>query len=379
MLRSRRYCALFLCCLCPLAGRGQSAGATSGAPTVVQPAPASAPAAPAAPASPAADTAIPASGGGIHLDIVVTDRSGKPVSGLTASDFTLLDNNQPSRIVTFRAYDASANSADLPAQVIILFDTVNTDFAEVSYTRQQVENYLRRNDGHLAQPVSIAWLTDDGIQPQGPPTLDGNALAASLQSAEGRLRSLTRAAGAYGAVERMQLSARMLDGVLRQELNIRGRKLLIWAGPGWPMLDSPNITLSNKGQQGLFSEIVEISTLAREAHVDVYSISQGMPGNNTFLYQSFLKGVKKVSQANIPNLGLKVLAVQSGGLVLPPSNDVAGALDTCVRDAGAYYSVSFEPPPADGPDEYHKLDVRLDKPGLVARTNTGYYDEPAGR
>jgi hypothetical protein len=65
--------------------------------------------------------------------------------------------------------------------------------------------------------------------------------------------------------------------------------------------------------------------------------------------------------------------------VLSPTNDLGGSLETCIRDAGTYYSVTFEPPPADGPDQYHKLDVRLDKPGLTARTNTGYYDEPAGR
>ena len=44
-----------------------------------------------------------------------------------------------------------------------------------------------------------------------------------------------------------------------------------------------------------------------------------------------------------------------------------------------FYSVSFDPPPADGPNEYHKLEVRIDKPGLSARTNTGYYDQSAGR
>ncbi len=381
MPRSLRFCALLLGFLFPLAGQNQATPgqATPGQATPVQPAPASTPPAPSAPAPPAMDAANPASDAGIHLNIVVTDHSGKPVSGLTAADFTLLDNNQPAKIASFHAYDASTDPPDPPVEALVLFDTVNTDFNEVSYTRQQVENYLRRNGGHLAQPVALAWLTNDGVEPQGPATLDGNALADALQSADSRLRTISRSAGAYGAIERMELSSRMLEGIVRQEVNLPGRKLLIWAGPGWPMLDSNNINMSYKGQQQLFGEIVQLSTLMREAQVDLYSISQGMPGADTFLYQSFLKGVKKAGQANPPNLGLKVIAVQSGGLVLPPTNDVASALDTCIRDAGSFYSVSFEPPPADGPDQYHKLDVRVDKPGLIARTNTGYYDEPAGR
>jgi hypothetical protein len=28
-------------------------------------------------------------------------------------------------------------------------------------------------------------------------------------------------------------------------------------------------------------------------------------------------------------------------------------------------------------DEYHELEVKVDKPGMKARTNTGYYAEPA--
>jgi VWFA-related protein len=315
----------------------------------------------------------------MRLNVVVTDHSGKPVPGLTATDFTLLDNNQPAKITSFAAYGPTVTPDDPPVQVIVLFDTVNTDFSAVSYTRQQVESFLRRNGGNLAFFTSLAWLTNTNIEFQGPPTQDGNALAAALDASESRLRTITNSAGAYGAIERFDISSRLLDSLVRKETEIPGRKLLVWASPGWPLLDGPNINLSSKGQQQLFSEIVQLSTLLRQAQMDVYSISQGMPDGGTFLYQSFLKGVKKPAQVNIPNLALKVLAVQSGGLVLPPSNDVASSLGTCVQDGTVYYSITFDPPPADGPDQYHKLDVHLDRPGLTARTNTGYYDEPRGR
>lgn len=367
------FVLLMVCTMAPLAGRAQSASAPN-APTAVNPAPASAPAAPSAPSIP--NPAEPS--GNIHLNIVVTDHAGKPVSGLTASDFSLLDNGQPSKILSFAGYDEAAKP-EHPVQVVILFDTVNTDFNTVSYTRQQVSNYLRRNGGRLAHPVTLAWITNTNIEPQGPPTLDGNALANALDAATGRLRTISAAAGAYGAIERMELSSKLLDTLARVDFKIPGRKLMIWAGPGWPMLDGPNINISPKGQQAIFGEIVELSTLLREAQIGLYSVSQGMPGPDTFLYESFLKGVKKTTQAQIPNLGLKVVAVQSGGLALAPTNDVSSSIDTCIREAATYYSVSFAPPRADGPNEYHKLEVRVDKPGLVARTNTGYYNQPAGR
>ena len=41
-----------------------------------------------------------------------------------------------------------------------------------------------------------------------------------------------------------------------------------------------------------------------------------------------------------------------------------------------FYTLSFDPPYAAQPDEYHGLKVQIGAPGLSARTNTGYYDQP---
>ena len=329
-------------------------------------------------ARPAADAAAAPGNNAIQLDVVVTDKSGKPVSGLTAADFTLLDNDQPGKILSFHAYDGAAQQPDTPVEAIVLFDTVNTDFTEVSYARQQVGNLLRQNGGHLAEPTAIYWLMNDGVQGQTEPTQDGNALAAQLDAAESRLRTVTRSAGAYGAIERFQFSVQMLAQIAQNEATKPGRKLLIWAGPGWPMLDAPGIDVPAKTQQALFGDIVELSTLLREGQIDLYSVSQGMPGIGTFGYESFLKGVKKANKTAPANLSLKVIAVQSGGVVVPPSNDVASSIDACLRDANVFYTLTFEPPPADGPNQYHELKVKIDRPGLTARTNTGYYDQPLG-
>jgi len=322
---------------------------------------------------------VPASPQGnenITLIVMVTDKSGHPVPGLAQSDFTLLDNNHPAGVVAFHAFDGTAQAPDPPTEAIILFDTVNTGFEQVSYARQQVQNFLLQNGGHLPVPMAVYWFTNQGVEGSSESTSDGNALAAQLEATEGHLRSINRSAGAYGAIELFQLSTRMLTVIAGNEAKKPGRKLIIWAGPGWPMLDSPGINYSMKTQKSLFGQIVELSTVLREGHIALYSVSQGMPGEATFMYQSYLKGVKKVNQVSPPDLSLKVIAVQSGGLVVSPSNDLAASISTCMQDANVFYTLTFKPPPADGPNEYHELKVKLDKPGLTARTNTGYYNQP---
>jgi hypothetical protein len=93
-------------------------------------------------------------------------------------------------------------------------------------------------------------------------------------------------------------------------------------------------------------------------------------------YKDFLKGVSKPNQVAAGNLGLPVLAVQSGGLALDLNNDLTALLRECVSDVAPYYQISFDAASAERPDEYHQLEIKLAKPGLTARTRQGYYVQP---
>lgn len=319
--------------------------------------------------------------GRIKLDVMVTDKSGKPVSGLDLKDFTLLDNSLPAKILSFQAIDGTVRpagagqAADHRVEVILLLDTVNVDFQQVAAERQEIGRFLRLKSSHLAQPMSIYLFTKDGVQFQSDLSADGSAVAAALNQVDGQLRTIDRAQGAWGDLDRVLLSVRNLDSIAQTEENNPGLKILIWVGPGWPMLDSSRFqSSSSKGQEQLFDSIVELSSSLREAHIALYSISAGQSGSGTFLYEDFLKGVKSAQKASPSNLGLKVLAVQSGGRVLPPSNDLASEIDSCIQDANAFYTISFDPSRADKKNEYHDLKVVVDKPGLKALTNTGYYN-----
>lgn len=314
--------------------------------------------------------------GPVYLDVVVTDKAGVPVSGLELKDLTLLDNSQPGKILSFQASGGSAQKASPPAEVILLIDTVNEPFQEVSITRQQIANFLLQNGGHLAEPVSLFVLTNRGVDAQNRPTYDGNRLARDIGQLDNHLRTINRSAGFWGASERFQVSLQMFRNIAETETKRPGRKLLIWAGPGWPLFDSPRIESTFKEQQQDFDALVQLSTSLREARISVYSVSLGQPNMGTFLYRDFIKGVQKPAKMNLPNLGLKVFAVETGGRVVGPDNDMAAQINRCVQDAGAYYTLSFDPPRADHANEYHDLKVLVNNPALTARTNTGYYNQP---
>ena len=317
--------------------------------------------------------------GAIKINAVVTDASGKPVTDLQPWDFKLLDNGQPRKILSFRKFDGVAVKPDPPVEVILVMDVANIPFQQVAIVRQEADQFLRQNGGHLQQPVSLILLKDAGIEVQPRPSYDGNAIAAVMHGIQGDIRTIDAAMGGYGLLERFQLSVRQMAVIADNEAKKPGRKLLIWLGPGWPILNWSDLgNYSEKDQRRYFDAIVELSASLREAQMAVYSVAPPYLGTKVFLYQAFLKGVTSAQKVDPGNLALRVLATQSGGLVMTPDNDMAGQINRCVADANAYYRIGFDPPAAEHADEYHELKLVADRPGLTVRTMASYYDEPAG-
>jgi len=316
----------------------------------------------------------------IRLAVVVNDKSGKPVSGLEQQDFTLIDNKLPEKILSFEAVTAATADSE-PVEVVLVVDSVNISFTRVAYVRDEIKKFLQKDGGKLARPVSITFLSDSGLNAQGTSSRDGNALAGYLDQNPSSLRTITRSQGFYGADDRTQISINAFEQLTAYAAQRPGRKIIICVSPGWPLLSGPREEegLTAKNQKAIFSTIVSLSTQLRQAGVTLYNVDPLGPTENEgreFYYESFLKGVRSPNQVSLGNLALQVLAVQSGGRVLNSGNDVAEEIARCVQDANAYYVLTFAPPAADGPNEYHALEVKMGQPHLKAQTTAGYYAQP---
>jgi VWFA-related protein len=310
----------------------------------------------------------------IDLNVVVTAKSGPPVAGLQQQDFTVFDNKAQRPITSFKAMTGSQD----PIHVILVIDAVNVFYQTIAYEREQMDNFLHANGGRLAQPTTLVFFTDNGVELQNSYSTDGNELSSTLDQHTISLRNILRSSQ-YQGQDRFNLSLKALGEIVESQKNLPGRKMILWVSPGWPLLSGPRIYLDAKQANQIFGSIVGLSTELRRAGVTLYAISplgtnEGV--GREFYYQEYIKGVSKPNNAQLGNLSLQVLAVQSGGLALSGSNDVAKLVEQCMADAQAYYQLSFTPPPADHQDEYHNVEVRLDKPGLTARTRLGYYNQP---
>jgi VWFA-related protein len=120
-------------------------------------------------ASPAAQSGAPvfrAQARTVVVDVVVTGPNGKPVTGLTKNDFSVLENKKPQTVAFFEPHAAAETTAAAPAQTlppmppgvftnypvapprdainVLLLDALNTPIKDQMYVRQQMIAYLKK-------------------------------------------------------------------------------------------------------------------------------------------------------------------------------------------------------------------------------------------
>jgi VWFA-related protein len=313
----------------------------------------------------------------IFLDVVVSDRAAMPIGSLEPFDFSVFDDNQQRKVLGFRRTDGVAGSkTEPPVEVIIVLDAVNMPYQVATRLRLEVDKFLRANDGQLKQPVSIYMFTSEGLRVQPSPSKDGKGLADMLDKSVGTVRSRDISGGVYSLEEQFTDSYKTVSGIAENLSRKPGRKVVIWLGPGWPLLTERFFIQTDVSRGTYYKQLAGLQNKLREARVTLYCLYSTAGVTNT-LYEGYLKPVREVRKMEIGNMALQVLALHTGGRVLGPGNDVKAMIDSCVAEIGEYYTLAIIPPVAAVPDEYHDLKVQVNRPDATVKTVIGYYDEPA--
>ncbi|HEY2472038.1 MAG TPA: VWA domain-containing protein [Terracidiphilus sp.] len=340
----------------------------------------------------------------ITVNVQVADSSGRLVADLTASDFALLDNNEPRKIAGIHMIDGEAMTD--ATEVVILLDAVNSPAHELEEERQAIFDYLAHGHGPLPYPTSfVLWF--NGELKATAPTTDRNILGRAFVKTTKGVHSNACSSG-EGSVEQVVArpaalqkddpghrtenvpnclqvhfrdSIAALDGIAQQQKTLGGRTILIWVGSGWPLLSDVEFGQPTpKARAGFFDEVANVLRDLRNAQVtiDALSLPDGTREKEFARVdvKTLMAGCNSASDAGPASLALPILATQTGGRALTSSRDLAADLSSSIRDADGYYAVSFEAMPAKSPHELHKIEVKVKRPGLDVRSMTAYYAEP---
>ncbi len=334
------------------------------------------------PAKPAASPAAKPASQIIATDLIVTDASGHRVTDLEAGDFTVLDNGTPRKILAFQqpnVAQAAAGKPITPDVVDILIDNVNTPDIRVAYIRKCTEDFLRMNGGKLATPVAIYHFDQHGIVLIAGPSTDGNKLADDVHASEAAERPFLRIEGFYNDTDRLQASLNAMGAFLAHQATQPGHKLFIWIGRGWPLMMNTQTFADRKQEETFFSTLTALISASRHGRVTLYSVeSARSPDERTVEWESYAMYMKPVTnpmKTPVGSFSIQVLSIKTGGVAFPFSGatDLAGTIARGYADANKSYFLAFASPLEGKPDQYHSLEIRVNKPGLTARTREGFY------
>jgi VWFA-related protein len=300
----------------------------------------------------------------VIVDVMVRDADGKPVHGLKADDFSISEDKQPQRVLSFDVYDfdkpsisRAPNAPPLPPHVfenipatpergplyVMLLDLVNTQMEDQMRGRQQVLKFIRNKPAGTRFAV---FVTSDKLYLAQGFTDDKDLLYTAVNSKKPkahvpRVFLLARNYGygdPYTAVDMLTHIGDYLDG-------IPGRKNLIWVAGTFPL--SPS---SQEGNSPLADNVkAEINSLA-QAEVAVFPVDvTGVDPNPAV-------GTLNASQASED-----MIASSTGGRAIYSDNGVADVLSTVTEEGGNYYTLTYSPPNHGEDDSCHNISVKLGK------------------
>jgi VWFA-related protein len=174
----------------------------------------------------------------VVLDVVVTDKSGHIVPGLSEKDFTVLEDKRPQTLRSFEGMEqhrllpgveihSTSDLAKVPESpvTILVLDELNTRFEDMSFARQALEAFLNRQPAVLNQPTTLDVVNNTRFQVLEDYTLDRQALLVALKNhfPEYPWRLMHSGKGGPGTAERLAMSLGSLEQIAEASAGHPGR------------------------------------------------------------------------------------------------------------------------------------------------------------
>ena len=370
----------------------------------------------------------------VVLDVVVTDREGAPVPGLTKDDFQVVEDGQPQTVLSFEASGFNAGMDYVPPKLppqppntfmnlpttpekgplyVLLYDMVNMDnedqmaltanqHSDQIFGRQQLVKFIQSKPEGSRFAIYV-W--SDGLHMLQGFTSDKAELYAAIDPRSSRAHipevfltgeNQGRGNGAATASILRQLASD-LDG-------LPGRKNLIWFSGGFPLsfavtnMDGPKYTEEIKATLDLLASN-QVAIYPVDVRGVVYTNGRtfnGLEEDGPTVSQRYTGGTPPPSQVpGAPGgppadplsshagyggslirgsyFGMETIAEETGGRAFYSTNDVAGELVNATEAGEAYYTLTYSPTNHDYGGRLRHISVKLEEKGYTVAYRRSYY------
>jgi VWFA-related protein len=305
------------------------------------------------------------------VPVVVKDKKGKPIEGLSQSAFSLEENGAPQSISLFEEFRSAivgptpspistdgysnlgySNAKDLRLTILVL-DFLNTSPLQRTDGKDDFVKFL--NKGLTSnQPVSVICITDKGLKVVQPLTTDTNALINAV-------KKLPVGTASIMAQENRTFSTIwQLRDIAQAYLGVPGRKTMI-LGIGFV----PDLVPE--------ASILEKSIYAPSLH----RMWKSLVDSNISVYPirllDWARNPARGGPAADLSLRLREFSDATGGNACLESNDLMGCLSDAIDDSRSYYMLGFQVQASDRKPGWRTLKVKVAADHADVRAREGFY------
>jgi VWFA-related protein len=355
----------------------------------------------------------------VQVNVIVQDRDGQPVTGLTKDDFVLFDQGQRQQIASFsvqtnRLSSAGAAGAAAPPNsfsnrsaqgagaqpplTVVVIDAYNTYWHDMYFRPPvhcrvcppplmgtvfgQVEKFIRQ-----MQPqdrVALYELADD-LYLLRDFTSDPNELLRVLD--RGREYAERQSFPPSQTVNPNEMAIHTMDAmhaIAARLATVPGRKNLIWLSSGYPY--QRNITDIKMDKTAKTLGNSDLPLYAVDAHGLDAPLMGGGGGGGGGVGKGGASGVDGPTPGS-GNYGvggtgggrpggfnqMRNLSEASGGRAFYNTNDLAGAIRRVIDDSATTYVLGYYPAHDKWNGEFREIKVKVDRPGVEVRSRKGYF------
>jgi VWFA-related protein len=315
-----------------------------------------------------------------QLDVVALDQDGRPVRGLTAADFTVLENGRPQKVSTIEEIAIPEGTASAEWMRDVAPDVATNDIAADGRLIVVIMDDAVTRDPQLIEPARR--IGREIINGMGPADLA--AVVFTLQNEKSQDFTANRGR-LLAAVERFTVGfvpGTAEEEVLYRQYSIRAvskaseylrwiegrRKTLIYVSVGVPVdwddistpiqnLGDPFVTVGGKeSMRNLGEDLQTALNESQLSNVAVYAVSpRGLTVEDHRLDTEFLQ----------------TMSANTGGFAVVNTNTPEARVPEIFTATSAYYLIGYEvQKPDDG--RFRRLEIKVNRPGVHVQARKGY-------
>jgi VWFA-related protein len=362
----------------------------------------------------------------VEVDAVVTDQQGNFVRNLKKEDFQVSEDGKVQSISTFTVVDipieryerplfssrpiepdVQTNARPFDGRVyVMILDDLHVDALRTQRVRTAARQFIERNLG--ANDLMAVIFTGGRSDAAQEFTSNKRLLANAVDRFQGRkLQSVTVSKNQqYFRQLDIDPTARVNDpddmerghnaqsmlSTLRQVADWFGgvhgrRKTMLFFSEGIDY-DLNDIIRSSdappSSASSILSDIRDTLGATARSNVSIYGIDpRGLAtgAEDAIDVSSFADqndpsaGIGLSSLSNELRLSqdsLRQLSDESGGFAAVNRNDTTAVFDRIVRDNSSYYVLAYYPPSVKTDGKFHRIEVKVNRPGVTVRARRGY-------